>query len=642
MAFSGKESAKGLGPEHFISEVSVSVSGLNAAKPIPVYPPLPSKVPDDLEHGGGHSDQARFDMIIIGGGINGAGIARDAAERGLKVLLVDKGDFGAETTAHSTRLIHGGLRYLENVKNAWKNPRDLGDLYLVYESLHERERLLKNAPHLVRPLQLGIPIYGNSAQSKTKQRPKWYVKAGMLGYDVLSAGKSLPMHKMLDRDAFIKQFPGIETNNLKGGAVYYDAQVTLSERLTLENVLAAHETGNADIRSHTKVDEIIASNRQAKGVVFTDLLTNERFVDQGKVIVNAGGPWVDEIARLAVKVDGTQSTAPKRRIGGVEGTHIVVKKWPGAPEHALYVEAESNGRPYFIVPFLKDKMLIGTTEEFYNDDPDRVHATEKEITYLLKETNRVLPGASLTRDKILYTYSGIRPLPYVEPPSGRKFPGKSTANKITRRHIIEDHKDDSDLPLSGFISIIGGKITTYRNLARQTVDKAIANYKLALRDDLDYFGHDFPVGDSTTAKTPLPGGSGINGDLTAYKIHEIPKAAQQYAVPKDTVDHLIDLYGSRYSRVLDLGIPDPDLYTPLIPGSPNIRAQVVYAVQSELARTVEDVLHRMGAHLNDHVGLDEADAVANVLKSRCGFSDIALQQQLADYRKQVSEKNLLQ
>ena len=636
----------------------MSVSGVPANKPlIPVYPPLPDKIAEQLELealDGRSPDQDKFDMIVIGAGINGAGIARDAAERGLKVLLVDKGDFGAETTAHSTRLIHGGLRYLENLKNAWKDPRSLADLYLVYESLHERETLLKNAPHLVRPLQLGIPIY-----SGPKQRPKWYVKLGMLGYDVLSAGKSLPGHDMLSRDEFTRRFTGVRAENLQGGAVYYDGQVALTERLTLESAIAAQETGNVDIRTHSKVDEIVTTNRQAQnqatGVVFTDLLTNERFVAKGKVVVNAAGPWVDEIARLSVKIDNVTANgaaalqSPTRRIGGVEGTHIVVKKWKGAPENALYVEAESNGRPYFIVPFnvsgRGDKMLIGTTEEFFEDDPDKVKATEKEIQYLLSETNRVLPEAGLSREDILYVYSGIRPLPYVEPPKGRKVPGKGTANKITRRHIIDDHSDDATLPLSNFVSIIGGKITTYRNLARQTVDKAIKQYKLRVLDEgMNIFGDDynsFRPEKSKTRQTPLPGGQGMNGDVTAYKAQEIPKAAKEHRVPEKLVSHLIDLYGSRYGRVLDQALLEPALYEPLIEGSPNIKAQVVYAVKYEMARTVDDVLRRMGAHLNDKLGLDEIGTVADVLKQYCKFSESDVQCQIADYRQMLQQKHLL-
>lgn len=618
---------------------------------IPVYPPLSDKVGQqmELQQEMKYSKQNpnQFDMIVIGAGINGAGIARDAAERGLKVLLVDKGDFGAETTAHSTRLIHGGLRYLENVKNFFKDPSSLGDLYLVYESLHERKVLLNNAPHLVRPLQLGIPVYEGP-----KQRPKWYVKLGMLGYDVLSAGKNLPNHDMLSRDEFVKKFPGVRTEGLAGGAVYYDGQVNLTERLTLENAIAAQETGNADIRTHTKVEEVTISNHQAKGVVFKDLLTNEQFVAEGKVIVNAAGPWVDEIAKLAVKVeDGKPAApveAPKRQIGGVEGTHIVVKKWPGAPKDALYVEAESNGRPYFIVPWQGDKMLIGTTEEFVgeNDDLDKVAATEKEIQYLLKETNRVLPGAHLTRDKILYTYSGVRPLPYVEPPSGRKVPGKKTANKITRRHIIHDHSKDKDAPIKNFVSIVSGKITTYRNLARQAVDLAVYDYKLRVIDPEAYiqWGEDLGMHHpeaSTTAKTPLPGGVGVNGNIEAYKQREIPKAQQTYNVDASLVDHLIDIYGSRYTRVLDLALVEPELFAPIAEGSPNIKAQVVYSVQSEMARTVDDVLRRTGAHLNDHLGMDEVDGIATILKERFNYREADLATQKAGYQKLVADKHRL-
>src|SRR5215218_2330044 len=228
-------------------------------------------------------DQAanRFDLIIIGAGINGAGIARDAALRGLRVLVLDKGDVAGGTTSWSTRLIHGGLRYLEH-----------GEIGLVRESLRERESLLRIAPHLVRPLPLLLPIYQDD------RRSRWLIRAGMVAYDVLSQGKSLPGHQMLDRDAALGRAPGLAEPGLLGAALYHDAQVEYAERLALENVLDACTHG-AEARTYHQVSEILIENGLVTGVVGNDVLTSEPFRYVAPVVVNVAGPWVDQVLAMS-------------------------------------------------------------------------------------------------------------------------------------------------------------------------------------------------------------------------------------------------------------------------------------------------------------------------------------------------------
>ena len=320
-------------------------------------------------------DQAanRFDLIIVGAGINGAGIARDAALRGLRVLVLDKGDVATGTTSWSTRLIHGGLRYLEH-----------GEIGLVRESLRERERLLRIAPHLVRPMPLLLPIY------RDDRRGRWLIRAGMVVYDVLSRGKSLPRHRMLDRAAALGRAPGLAEHGLRGAALYHDAQVEYAERLALENALDARAHG-AEIRTYHQVGEILREDGRVTGVTGNDVLTGEPFRYAAPVVVNVAGPWVDEV--LAMSGIGQQS----RLIGGGKGSHIVVDPFPGAPQDALYAEARQDGRPFFIIPW-NDLYLIGTTDIRYEGDLDRVMAEEWEIDLLLAETNRVIPTAKLTRE----------------------------------------------------------------------------------------------------------------------------------------------------------------------------------------------------------------------------------------------------
>ncbi len=398
-------------------------------------------------------ERAQFDAIIIGAGINGAGIARDAALRGLKVLLLDKGDIAGGTTAWSTRLIHGGLRYLEH-----------GELGLVRESLRERERLLHIAPHLVRPLPLLIPLYAQGARAPLA------VRAGLCAYDLLSFDKTTPAHRTLTRAATVAHAPGLATENLRGAAVYYDAQVEYAERLALENALDAVGHG-ATLLTYARVTRILEAAGRVQGVEFADGLADGAYRAHAPVVLNAAGPWVDEV------VAGL-SPAVGRMIGGTKGSHIVVAPFDSAPRVALYVEAQTDRRPFFIIPW-QELYLIGTTDLRYAGDLDHVAPDEAELTYLLAETNRVLPRAQLKRADVLYAYAGVRPLAYG---------AEGATAGITRRHFLREHRS----PRAGFVSIIGGKLTTYRELARQAVD--LVYRKLERRAPR-----------CVTAERPLPG-----------------------------------------------------------------------------------------------------------------------------------------
>jgi len=367
------------------------------------------------------------DVVIIGAGINGAGIARDAAMRGLKVLLIEKGEPGEGTTVASTRLIHGGLRYLEHF-----------EFGLVHESLRERETLLRIAPDLVRPLAITIPIY------KQSKRGRLTIRAGMILYDLLSWGKSLPRHQMLSRTETLKRWPGLNPDGLIGSALYYDAQVEFPERLVMDNVLSAREFG-AEVLTHTRVTNLVVEDGKISGVEFEN--RQKQFVEAA-VVINAAGPWIDQVLERA------PLKSPKL-IGGTKGSHIVVPPFPCAPENAIYLEARSDRRPIFVIPWNK-LYLIGTTDVRFEGDPDEVRCEPWEIDYLLSETNLALPGAHLTRDSIVDTYSGVRPLPVTN---------DKDEQSITRRHFIRQHPQ-----LPTLLSIVGGKLTTYRSLAEECVD----------------------------------------------------------------------------------------------------------------------------------------------------------------------------
>ena len=441
----------------------------------------------------------QFDVIVIGAGINGAGIARDAAMRGLKVLLIDKGDIGSGTSSASTRLIHGGLRYLEHF-----------EFGLVRESLRERETLLRIAPHLVRPLPITIPIY------KQSRRGTITIRAGMIVYDLLSFTKSLPRHRMLSRRQTLEQLPGLNPEGLLGAALYFDAQVEFAERLVLENVLAASERG-AEVYTYAPVTKLTGSEIEF-------VCEAKKQVARASVIVNASGPWVDYLLDESPKL-----------IGGTKGSHIVVAPFAGAPANAIYLEAESDKRPFFIIPW-NGNYLIGTTDVRFEDNPDKVCSELWEIDYLLAETNRAFPEAQLTRDHVLFTYSGVRPLPVTD---------EKNEQSITRRHFIREHPR-----LSNLLSIVGGKLTTYRSLAEECVD-------LIFRK----LGRPSPP--CTTAKDVLPGAVNFSS----------------FAAKFQGPERLLRVYGSRASQVTQL---NEDPFT----------SEIRFALKHEFAKTLDDCLLR--------------------------------------------------
>ena len=606
-----------------------------------------------------------FDLLVIGAGINGAGIARDAALRGLRVALLDKGDIASGTTSWSSRLVHGGLRYLE-----------YGEVGLVRESLHERETLLHIAAHLVHPLPLMIPIYDRD------RRGKRLVRLGMIGYDVLSTGKSLDRHRMLSAGEALARAPGLEAVGLTGAALYYDAQVEYAERLAVENAIDAAGHG-AVLLTYCRVDRLEQEGKAITGATFTDLLDGGQHRIQARLTVNVTGPWVDatlghpaeleqippqplptaaergsspvgeglrspsdaneplssrlgdESRRQPARATGRdgeglgrglfparpdaeperesfvaagerfvrgfmgqwRATGPDaaRLIGGTKGSHIIVDRFPGAPHDALYVEARSDGRPFFIIPW-NHLFLIGTTDVRYEGDLERVVASDAEIDYLIAESNRVLPSAGLDRDKVRYTYSGIRPLPYQD---------DASEGAITRRHLVYDHAPATD----NLISIVGGKLTTFRELGEQTVDLALT--KLGR-----------PKTPSRTAEMPLPGNR-IDGRALGQE--DVSALADQLGqqhptVSQRTISHLVGTFGTRSGDILGMAASDPDLAAVIDPLSGAIAAEIIWTIDHEDAQQLDDILLRrtmLGYGPTNAVGIDER--VAAIAGARLGW-----------------------
>lgn len=511
------------------------------------------------------------DIIIVGGGINGAGIARDAASRGLRVLLLEQDDFGSGTSSSSSRLIHGGLRYLEH-----------GELSLVYESLHERRRLLQLAPHLVVPIPISIPVYRSS------RRGMWLLRFGMVAYDLLSLGKKLARHRMLTRDEFLRHAPGVNPEGLRGGAEYFDAQVTFAERLVIENIVAANHSG-AVVRNYCRVTGLEVHKDGRKSVRYVDATAGDESVAHAALIVNAAGPWVDRVL-------STADAKLPRLMGGTKGSHVVVSAFDGAPRGAVYVEAAADGRPIFIIPW-NGQVLIGTTDIRYDGDPARAMASREEAQYLLAETNRIFPAARLGLESIHYAYAGIRPLPWRS---------KGPESAITRRHIIRRHRADE---APGLMSIIGGKLTTYRNLSEQVTDRLVRmlgkrNIPCATRDE------------------PLPGAR----DLDAARA----RLACSGVLSDKGRERLLRIYGGRALQVLDLAARNPGLDRALDTAGTIHAAEIAFCIRFEFARSLVDIMHRRTMlGLSADLGRSHAASVAVAATAELGWDQREAERQLA-------------
>ena len=515
------------------------------------------------------SSEQSFDVVIIGAGINGAGIARDAAIRGLRVLLVDKGDISGGTSSFSTRLIHGGLRYLEH-----------GELSLVRESLRERKVLLRIAPHLVRPIRMLVPIY------KNRRRGALTIRAGMLAYDLLSFDKSLEGHQMLSRVEVLRQCSGLNAEGLLGGAFYTDAQVEFAERLVVENALSAQQHG-AVIETYTRLEAIEIENGAVSGIRLSNELNGLSRNVHTRLVVNAAGPWVDQV------LTKTGRESP-RLIGGTKGSHIIVAPFAGSPHTAIYVEAEADGRPFFVIPW-NGNYLIGTTDKRFAGDLDDVEIDESETDYLLTETNNLFPQAFLTPNSILFSYAGVRPLP---------FTSNASEESITRRHFLREQSNTG-----GLISIVGGKLTTYRQLAEETVDLLIQ--RLGRKD----------VG-CRTAEEKLPGAMPVEIEFDQLE----PEVRKR----------LIAIYGSRAVEIAHLIEADATLGQIIDSESHAVAAEVVFAFKHELAHTLTDCfLRRMMIGWDQDRSLKTVQLAAELGRQYLGWSESRAKSEVENYRRSV-------
>ncbi len=522
------------------------------------------------------------DAVIVGGGMAGAGVARDLALRGLSCVLVEKGDFASGTTSRSSKLIHGGLRYLE-----------LFDFALVREALRERETLARLAPHLVRPLPFLVPVYRGGTRSLIK------VRVGLRLYDLLTPGKRTERYRTVDRAEALALEPTLRPEELVGAGYYFDDLLLSPERLCLENVFSARRAG-AHAVNYAQAEEFRPRPGGGWSVRVRDLVAGDVMTIAGRVLVNATGPWVDRIReRAGVWERGARLIRPTK------GAHLVL---PRLTERAVYLSTHDD-RMVFVIPW-REFSLVGTTDTDFEDSPDRVWATPADVAYLLAETRRVLADPRVTENNIVYTYAGVRPLTLE---TGKR------ASAVSRRHrVVAEGPDDR------FLSITGTKLTAFRSLAEQvgqTVARALGK-----------------GGASRTASLALDGSDEAATALEVRAMLDVTEAVRASGLEPGQVEALVSTYGRRAAAVLDLARRLPGGAERLCKSAPDIVAQLHWAVEGELAVSLQDVLlRRTGIGTGPCLGLDCAGAIAQRMGALLNWSPRRIDAELEAYQSLVRQ-----
>ncbi|UCH28010.1 MAG: FAD-dependent oxidoreductase [Trueperaceae bacterium] len=504
-----------------------------------------------------------FDLLVIGGGATGAGVALDAATRGVRVALVERDDFSSGTSSRSTKLIHGGVRYLEAAVKHF----DRTQFNLVRDALKERAILLKLAPHLCRPLPIVTPLYN------------WlevpYYMTGLKLYDWLAGKSKLQPSRFVDAREALQRFPMLKREGLRGGVLYYDGQFD-DARMNVAIALTAAREG-AVIANHLEVTGFLREGDRIAGVRVTDALSGGSWEVNARVAVNATGPYADTIRRLDDQAAPPMVTASS-------GAHIVLDKRFSPPDTGLLIPQTEDGRVLFLLPW-QDHTLVGTT-----DNPAEIQthpkATEEEIEYILRHVHKYF-SIPVSKDDVLASWSGLRPLV--------SDPEEADTAKLSRDHVINVAK-------SGLLTIAGGKWTTYRKMALDTVDLAIKMGELT------------EVGSSHTETLKLIGAD-------RYSPAAAGELQEAYDLDLEVASHLSSAYGDRAAEVAFL--LQNGLDRRLVEGHPYLEAEVVYTARYEMAQTTVDVLSRRMrlGFLERDAALQAISRVSALLTSELGWSE---------------------
>lgn len=523
---------------------------------------------------------APVDLLVVGGGIVGAGIARDAALRGMRTILVEQHDLAWGTSSRSSRLVHGGIRYLEH-----------GAVGLVFEALRERAVLTHIAPHLVRPLPFVFPLHDGDRLAP------WKLAAGLWLYDGLAAFRNLGRHTMLGKHALHALEPSLRLEGLRGGARYFDAQCD-DARLVVATARSARLAGAA-IRTRTALAGLVQEGGRVVGAELRDTISGARGAVRAAVVVNATGPWCDAVRRL----EAPDAPPLLRRTKGV---HAVVPRARVGNTHAITFLSAVDGRVMFVLPW-DAFTYIGTTDTDTDESPDAVTADARDLQYLLDSVNDRFPGARLAPSDVIATWAGLRPL--IADDGG-------SASSVSREHLVVEGP-------GGMVTVAGGKLTTYRAMAAEVVDRVAR--RVSPRD-----GRRWPA-ESGSDREPLPGGE-------SAVLEPIRRQGIDAGLDGDTVDHLLRHYGTEAAGLYNLVRRSPALALRLHPKHPAIAAEALHAARREMALTVDDVLVRR-LHLYYETadrGAAAAERTAHVMAPELGWTEAEVARQAEAYRAMAS------
>jgi len=501
-----------------------------------------------------------FDILVIGGGVNGVGVALDAVTRGLKVALLESQDLAAGTSSRSSKLIHGGLRYLEQY-----------DFKLVREALHERELMVSTqCPHLVKPVSFLYPL-----TEKVKERT--YVGAGLALYDALRGFKrALPSHKHLTGKTIASISPSLRQDIITGAIRYFDAQVD-DARHTMMIARTAARHG-AVMATSVRVDDLLRNGKKVTGVTATDLKTGQTLTISAKATIMCAGVWSDELHQRF-------GLTPGYSVAMSKGVHIVVPQSAIKSKDGIILKTAVS--VLFLIPW-EDKWIVGTTDTPYEGDRAKPIATQEDVQYILDQANRVLEP-QLKSEDIIGVFAGLRPLVANS--------ASSATTKLSREHTV-------DRPAPGFVSLAGGKYTTYRVMAKDAVDLAVLDLRKI-------------VSESVTEKLPLIGADGY------FALQQqVLKIADETNLSEATVIHLLNRYGSLISEIIEIISENPEMSERIIPDLPYIKAEILHAASHEGALSVEDVLlrrTRISFEASDS-GLSAANEVAEIIGTVLNWS----------------------
>jgi glycerol-3-phosphate dehydrogenase len=521
----------------------------------------------------------QFDMLIIGGGITGAAILRDAAMRGMKTALIEKGDFASGTSSKSSKMIHGGLRYLKQM-----------DIDLVKESLAERENLLKLAPHLVQVAPFLIPIYAGLIE-----RIEMHI--GLIGYDFLRRDSSLGRHSHLSCEEVRQAEPLLLTEKLSGGFIYYDCLVD-DARLTLAIIKSAHEHG-AVAANYIRAVGFENNTVSLRRVKFYDALSRNEGKIGARVVVIAAGPWTDALFHPPDR------SAPLLR--PTKGIHVVFPRHRLDVNHVVVMPAEDR-RMIFAVP-RDDFTYVGTTDTDYTGSLDTVPVEPGEVDYLLSTLNHYFPSMQLKPEDIISTWAGLRPL----------LSQEGEPSKVSRDYQMFFNQD-------GLAAIAGGKLTTHRTMAASLLDQVLQSYAHRLPQSFNA---------CRTDTVQLTGGEMANFD--AYLKAQTLGLVSRWGLAPRTASRLVRNYGRNHLDILAIGLQNRKLLEPLIPGSAVLKAEVVYAIEDEMAQTLEDFMSRRTdlMHFDNQRGIQAVDRTARLMGHLLGWKRSRRKDEIKKYLRAV-------